>query len=88
MDSEEKETLEKILELAQENNKILRKMRRSILWGRIFHTLYWVIIIGLSVGAYYYIQPYFEGLLKSFGATGSNLEMFAEFPELLKNLQK
>ena len=39
---------------------LLRKMRRAALFGQIFHMLYWVVIIGLSVGAYYVIQPYVD----------------------------
>lgn len=90
MESENQETLNKILELTGENNRMLRKMRRSIIWGRIFHALYWLLIIGLTVGAYYYIQPYLSAVLSTFGAasdTVSGLEKFLT-PEFLKNLQK
>ena len=46
--------------MVEENNALLRKMRRSALLGRIFHILYWVVIFGFSVGAYYLIQPYVD----------------------------
>ena len=88
MDSEMQESIQKVLELVEENNKILRKMRRSIFLGRVFHALYWVIIIGVSIGAYYYVQPYLESVMKSLGGTDSTMEFFAKFPDLLKNFQK
>ncbi len=73
LDPQEKNMLTRALELAEDNNKILNKMRRSQKWTRIFHTVYWVIIIGTAVGAYYLIQPYVESLLSTFGL-GDNVE--------------
>lgn len=60
MTPEERQLLIQTHRLAEENNEILRKMRRAALWGRIWHILYWTVIIGLSVGAYYFVQPYVE----------------------------
>ena len=90
MNPENEDTLHKILELAEENNHMLRKMRRSIIWGRIFHGLYWLLIIGATVGAYYYIQPYLMAILGAFGTTADTVSGFEKFltPEFLKNFQK
>jgi Trk-type K+ transport system membrane component len=63
-----KELLEKTFVLAEENNKILRKMHRSAVWASVFRVIYWIVIIGASIGVYYYIEPYvnqIEGLYKS-----------------------
>lgn len=67
MTPEERQLLIQTSRLVEENNKLLRKMRRAALWGRITHMLYWVIIIGISVGAYLYIQPYVEKLQGIYG---------------------
>ena len=58
MDSESKKLLEETLELAQENNKMLHKMKRSMNISSAMSFIYWLFIIGSAVGAYYYIQPY------------------------------
>ncbi len=58
METEEQEMLERVLKLSEQNNRILRGMRREATWSRIFHILYWVLIIGVSVASYYYIKPY------------------------------
>ena len=68
MTPEERQLLIQTSRLVEENNKILRKMHRAALWGRIFHFLYWVAIIGLSVGAYYFIQPYVDQLQQTYGS--------------------
>ncbi len=50
--------LEKALDLAEENNRILRGIRRTNRFSLIWKICYWTVIIGASVGAYVYIQPY------------------------------
>ena len=74
MSPEEREMLEKSVALAEENHKMLRSLMRSMRWGRAVHILYWTLIIGSTVGAYYFIQPYAEQILGIYGSTKSNVE--------------
>jgi len=55
-----------IYELVKENNHILKGMRRASRWTSIFRVIYWVLIIGASLGAYYFVQPYVDTLVKSY----------------------
>ncbi|MEK7578968.1 MAG: hypothetical protein AAB460_00320 [Patescibacteria group bacterium] len=64
MTPEERKMLEETLALSRENNIVLKKLRRGALWGRAMHLLYWVVIIGTTVGAFYFLQP----LLDQFGS--------------------
>ena len=50
--------MQKNLEVSQESLKILKKINRARIIGNIFSFLKWMIIIGVSIGIYYYIQPY------------------------------
>lgn len=68
MTPDERSLLERTAALAEENNKILRGIRRSNRMGMIMHALYWVLIIAFSFGAYYLVQPYFTMLM---GLTGA-----------------
>ena len=63
MDPESKKLLEDTFQLEKDNNKMLRSMRRSMIWGRVRSVIYWLIIIGISIGAFYFIQPYFNKIL-------------------------
>lgn len=75
MTPEEKSLLERTYKLAEENNGILVGIRRSARIANAMRIIYWVVIIGLSIGAYYAIQPYIDFMLKSFnslsGLTGN-----------------
>jgi hypothetical protein len=71
MDPESKNLLEETLELEQENNKMLRSVKRSMLWSRIMTIVYWIIIIGISFGAFLFLQPYFNRLMSAYGSLGN-----------------
>ena len=58
-----KRLLEKNLKLSEENNKIIKSIRRWIRFGRLTTLVYWIIIISVTAGAYYFIQPFFEPFL-------------------------
>ncbi len=66
MNPNEKELLQKTYELSQENNHILKGIRSSNRWSAFFKAFYWIIIIGVSVGAFYYVQPYVDVAMKAY----------------------
>jgi len=63
MTPEEKSLLERTNKLAEENNTILKSMRRSARFANALKLAYWVVIIFLSIGAYYAIQPYVNTMI-------------------------
>ena len=78
MQPEEKEMLKKTLELSQENNHLLRSIKRSMAWGRIIKIIYWVILIGAAIGAYYYIEPYIDTAVDAYGNVKGDLKSFGD----------
>lgn len=62
MNPEDKALLEKIYKITEENNSILRSIHRTNKIGLTIKVLYWVIILGLSFGAFYFVQPYINSL--------------------------
>ncbi|PSO46546.1 MAG: hypothetical protein BRC24_01385 [Parcubacteria group bacterium SW_4_46_8] len=61
MDEQELKEMEEMVrenrQLAEENNELLHKIYRSVIWRRIISIMYWVLIIGIAVGAFYFLQP-------------------------------
>ena len=76
MDSESNKLLEETLELARENNKILRGIRRSQRIASFMSLLYWVVVIGVAIGAFYYLQPYVDQAQKFWHDTGMTIDKF------------
>ncbi|TSC68132.1 MAG: Uncharacterized protein G01um101472_139 [Parcubacteria group bacterium Gr01-1014_72] len=86
MEPTDRELLKQVLTLAEENNRILHKMRRAALVSQIMSALYWVVIIGLSFGAYYAIQPYLDQLQGLYGGIKGTVENIQNIGNGLPNL--
>jgi hypothetical protein len=63
MDEEVKKMIEESLTLNRESNAILKGIRRAQRRAEIMKVIYWIIILGITFGAYYFIQPYIESLM-------------------------
>ncbi len=74
MTPEERELLTKSIKLAEENNKMLRGIRRGARFASFFRIFYWLIILGSAFGVYYYTQPYIDALVKSYNGMQQNIE--------------
>lgn len=64
---------ERMMHLLEENNKLLKQMRRSQKIGRTMQVLYWLVIVGLAVGAFYFLQPWIEQTLAMYSAITDNM---------------
>jgi len=98
MEEELKELMQKNLEVSEETLRILKKINRARVFGSIFSLIKWVIIIGISVGAYYYIEPVLKDILnnlqgmleavQNIKATGQSLgEIPSISPELIEKIK-
>ncbi len=64
MDEDIRSLVEETKELVEENNKILHSLRRTARVGFFVKLLYWIIVFGIAAGAFYYVKPYMEQLMK------------------------
>ncbi len=89
MSPEEKSLLERTYKLSQENNAILLSIRRANRIGTAVKIFYWVVIIGLSVGAFYFIQPYIDFMTGAFnkGGNSGGTANTSESQQMISNLQ-
>jgi len=86
MTPEEKSLLERTYKMAEENNRILLSIRRSARLSSVMRYVYWAVIIALSVGAYYFIQPYVNFLMSEFSGSADNTSSSQGLVQLLKTL--
>ncbi len=88
MDREAKQLLQATLALAEENNKLLHKIRgvqkRETLW----QVLKIVVVIAITLGAFYYIDPYLNKLVDMYNSVSGVQEKINSSPlqDLLKKL--
>lgn len=96
MEEDLKVLLRENLEVSREGLKILKKINRGRVFGNIVSALKWAIIIGISFGAYYYIEPFLSKSLDAFSGLSSGVEKIGKVsnnvnsavsPGLLEKLQ-
>ncbi len=78
MEEELKKVLKENLEVSQESLKILKGIRRNQRISATFRVLYWIVILGSAIGAYYYLQPYIDKAFRSYG----------QIQDTISNIQK
>ncbi|HEX7724492.1 MAG TPA: hypothetical protein VF438_02015 [Candidatus Paceibacterota bacterium] len=72
MTPEEHAKLDRALALAEENHALLLSLRRTHRIALGMRILYWVVIIGISFGAFYFVQPYLNFLTNLAGGDVSS----------------
>ena len=78
-DLETKQLLRRSIELAEENNDMLHKMRRNSRIQGAFKAFYWLVIIAVSFGSYYYLQPYLQKALALYDQAQSSINAVNSF---------
>jgi hypothetical protein len=86
MTPDERSLLERTYKLVEENNDILRSMRRANRLSMFFRFGYWAIIIITSIGAYYAIQPYLTLLMNSINGVTTDIHTATSAAQSLKDL--
>ena len=86
-------TLTDILRLVEDNNRILRKMRRNAFWGGLIKFIIYIIIFVVAPLWLYtvYLAPVVESMTKTINqiqGTGARAEaQFSDFEKMWKDLQ-
>lgn len=62
--------LAEIKDLLKEQERMIRRVYKSTRISFAVAVLKWVIIIGATVGAFYYVQPVFEAVMKIYSGAG------------------
>ena len=57
------ENVDRLVELTEENNRLLKTLVRALRWGQFYSLVKWVIIIAITFGTYVYFQPYLNKTL-------------------------
>ena len=81
MSPEERELLNRCVTLTEENNKMLHSMRRGMRIASITRAVYWIFIIGSTVGAFYLLQPYIDQVKNAYTGAGDMLNSFNQLGE-------
>ncbi len=79
MDQDTEKRLENIEKMVMDNHRMLKKLRRAQIYASIWRTIYWAVIIGSAIGAYYYLQPYIEQYKTLYDKIGNQAQSVSNF---------
>ena len=92
MTPEEKKKLDEVYELVAENNELLKgiskvttKMNRKMILDGVMKVVYYGVIIGGSIGAFYLVQPYIDSLRSSLDSINGTMSEVNKATGSLKN---
>ena len=88
MNPEERSLLERTYRLCEENNEILKSIRLSNRVSMVMRVIYWLVIISISFGAIYFIQPYVNFLSSAVSGSKDSTMNPQESLQLLQDLLK
>jgi hypothetical protein len=77
--------LKAIEEKLEKNHQILTRIRRVQRNGQLFKVFYWVLILMLAFGSFYFIQPYLSQLLETYTGVQTSQEQMQNSIPNLKN---
>ena len=75
-EDEIKSLLRKNIELSEENNRMLRSIKRMTFWGGVMKYFWWVLILFIlpALVYYLYLQPYVEDGVKTYKQLQSGVQ--------------
>lgn len=60
----------------EQNHQILKRIEMKARLSLLFSSLKWFIILGLSLGAFYFTKPYLEQLMETYSQISNIGSMF------------
>ncbi len=61
-----KNEIQEIRRIVEQNNQMLMSIQRRSQLAIVFSSLKWIVLIGLSFGAFYFLKPYMETALGAY----------------------
>ena len=83
MDPEIKTLLQENLEITKQNNILLEKIAKYQRWAQIQKAIYWVLILMVTFGSFYFLQPYLGSVLNLYTGGVSNINTLQDISKSL-----
>ncbi len=87
MDPELKKMVKETLDMTRENNAMLIKLRHAQKIANMYRVFYWLVIIFISFGSYYYVKPYLGTIFNYYGSMTGGAENISKSIPDLKHIQ-
>lgn len=83
-----KEKLGELMKITTENERVLHVINRRAKWSGVISVIKWLFVVGLTIGSFVYIQPYFDTFMKAYSKIAGGGSSSNNFLDILKNFSK
>ena len=70
------EKLDELTKIVEENNRMVKSLYQRARMATIVVAVKWILIIAITLGSLYYIQPYLEGALIAYTDAAGFIDNF------------
>jgi hypothetical protein len=63
MEQDIERKIDQLTRLTEENNKLLKKVRRVQKWAQISSFIRYLVVIGIALGTFYFLKPYYDQVM-------------------------
>lgn len=81
MDDDLRSKIDETFRLAKENNKILHSVQNHARWAAVMRFAYWLVILGIGIGSFYFIQPYIEQAMNLYSSFKNTEQKIQDLPK-------
>ncbi len=75
-----------IKELVEENHKILKGLQTRARLSTTVNAIKWIVIIGITLGVYTFIQPFFAQILDTYTSIQESAAAITEIKDKVPNI--
>lgn len=68
--------LQEVLRLERENNALIKKLIKFHRRAVILNVIYWIVIIGATVGLFAFLRPYLDSVISFYKASTDGVSGF------------
>ncbi|PSO45759.1 MAG: hypothetical protein BRC25_01095 [Parcubacteria group bacterium SW_6_46_9] len=61
-----REDLQETREIVERNHEMLESIQTTMFWRKVSSVVYWLLIIGVAVGLFYFLDPYLDRLFDAY----------------------
>jgi high-affinity Fe2+/Pb2+ permease len=70
------EKLEETREIVERNNEKINQAYNMLWRGRMFQIVYYLLIVGVAIGAFYFLEPYIDNAVEVYGQLQERINSF------------
>lgn len=71
--------LDYIIRTLDEQDRMITSLHKAMVIGRAIKAIYWLVVIGVTIGAFYFVQPIVDDFVSMYKDVNGNVDQLNSF---------